>query len=695
MSAPTADPATADAVDAAPADTTEAEGPAWARPALVALLAATGALYLWQLSANGWANEFYAAAAQAGSTSWEAFLFGSSDAGNTITVDKPPASLWPSAIAVRAFGLSPWSILVPQALMGVATVAVVHAAVRRHFGAAAGLMAGAALALTPVAALMFRYNNPDALLTLLLAISAYTALRAIDDDRGRWYALTGAAIGLAFLTKQLQAFLVVPGLALALLASGASPVRRRLRWLLVAGLALVAAAGWWVALVELWPDGSRPYIGGSTNNSFLDLTFGYNGLGRITGDGNAPGGIGAGMPGGGGGPFGAGAGIDRLVTDVTATQAAWLLPAAAVALVAGLVATWHRPRTDPQRASLLVWGTWLLTTAAVFSVMDGIFHEYYTVALSPAIAALAGIGATFAWRHRSSPTALACTAAAVGGSTWWANDLLGLAPDWNPWLRTTVNVAGGASTAAVAALAALRVRRHAPPRAAPAVAAALAAVALLAGPLAWTLHTVGTGYSGSIVTAGPATATAGMSFPAPGDLAAEFGGGDLPLPPGAGAEDPPTDRFPGSGTLPGAGGAPGGGGFPGRGGGMPGMGAGAEPSQEAQDRLTEDSDHYDWVAATTSATAAAPYQLATEQAVLPIGGFSGSDPAPTLDEFQQYVEDGRIHWFITGPGAGAAGIPGDPETTEGRRIATWVTETYEAIDIDGVTLYDLTTPQEA
>ena len=233
---------------------------------------------------------------QAGSASWKAFLFGSSDAANTITVDKPPASLWPAALAVRVFGLSPWSLLVPQALMGVATVAVVHAAVRRSFGAVAGLVSGAVLALTPVAALMFRYDNPDALLTLLLAVGAYTALRAIEDDRVRWYVLTGAVIGLAFLTKQLQALVVVPGFALALLVAGAGTLWRRIRGLLVAGAALVASAGWWVALVELRPEGARPYIGGSEGNSFLDLTFGYNGLGRITGEGNGPGG-GFGPPG--------------------------------------------------------------------------------------------------------------------------------------------------------------------------------------------------------------------------------------------------------------------------------------------------------------------------------------------------------------------------------------------------------------
>ena len=187
-------------------------------------------LYLWSLSASGWANSFYAAAAQAGSKSWKAWFFGSSDSANSITVDKPPAALWIDGLSVRLFGLSSWSVLVPQALLGVATVGVVYAAVRRWFSAHAALLAGAVLALTPVATLMFRFNNPDALLVLLITLAAYCTLRGIEDGRRRWVVLTGVAIGFGFLAKQLQVLLVVPPLTLAYLIArqaAARPADRR------------------------------------------------------------------------------------------------------------------------------------------------------------------------------------------------------------------------------------------------------------------------------------------------------------------------------------------------------------------------------------------------------------------------------------------------------------------------------------
>ncbi|MEZ5322815.1 MAG: glycosyltransferase family 39 protein [Microthrixaceae bacterium] len=180
------------------------DDPAWVRPACLGLLAATAVLYLWGLGASGWANSFYSAAAQAGSVSWKAFLFGSSDAANSITVDKTPLSLWPMALAVRVFGLHSWSILVPQALEGVAAVGVLYLTVKRWFGAAAGLLAGAVLATTPVAVLMFRFNNPDALLVLLMVAATYFLTRALEDGRTRWMIASGTMIGLGFLTKELR-----------------------------------------------------------------------------------------------------------------------------------------------------------------------------------------------------------------------------------------------------------------------------------------------------------------------------------------------------------------------------------------------------------------------------------------------------------------------------------------------------------
>lgn len=280
------------------------EDPRWTRPAFLTLLLVIALAYLWNLSASGYANSFYSAAVQAGSRSWKAFFFGSLDAANAITVDKPPATLWPMALSVRIFGLSSWAILVPQVLMGVATAGVLYAAVRRRFSAAAGLIAMAVFALTPVAALMFRFNNPDALLALLMTVTVYCVLRAMEKGRTTWLVWAGVAVGLAFLSKTLQAFLILPPLAVLYAVFAPVSVRKRLGQLGLAALAMVVAGGWWVAIVELWPASSRPYIGGSQNNSFLELTFGYNGLGRINGDETGSVGGGGGGGGGAGGQWG-------------------------------------------------------------------------------------------------------------------------------------------------------------------------------------------------------------------------------------------------------------------------------------------------------------------------------------------------------------------------------------------------------
>uniref|UniRef100_UPI000554C390 ArnT family glycosyltransferase n=1 Tax=Cellulomonas sp. HZM TaxID=1454010 RepID=UPI000554C390 len=466
----------------------------WEPFALVALLVGTGTLYLWDLSASGWGNSFYAAAAQAGSQSWKAFLYGASDAAGSITVDKPPASIWPMALSVRLFGLSSWSVLAPQALMGVASVGLVWASVRRRFTAQAALVAGAVLALTPVAALMFRFDNPDALLVLLLVGSVWATMRAIEGPRTtRWMVLAGALVGFAFLTKQLQAFLVLPGVALAFLWAAPVSFGRRVRDGLVAVLAMVVAAGWWVALVELVPASMRPYVGGSQDNSFLELTFGYNGFGRITGDET-------GSVGGGRSSQWGTVGLGRLLGTDIGGQIAWLVPAA---LVLGAAALWVRrryPRTDAGRAEVVVWGGWLVVTGLVFSFMGGIFHQYYTVALSPAVAALVGIGAGELWRRRSSIAALVVLAATTLITTWWSFTLLSRSGDWLPWLRWAVVVAGvlGATLLLVGRIAGQAVLVG---------GAAASLVAGLAGPAAYTVQTASTAHTGSIVTAGPSVSS--------------------------------------------------------------------------------------------------------------------------------------------------------------------------------------------
>ncbi len=650
------------------------DDPAWARPALLALLLATGVLYLWGLSESGWANSFYSAAAQAGSASWKAFFYGSSDAASSITVDKTPASLWVMALSVRAFGLSPWSILVPQALMGVAAVGLLYTTVRRWFTPAAALVAGATLALTPVATLMFRFNNPDALLVLLLVGSVYATVRALEVAATRagtrWLALAGVLVGLGFLTKMLQALLVVPVLALVYLVAAPVTLRRRLVQVLLAGGALVVSAGWWVAVVELVPAAMRPYIGGSQTNSVLELTLGYNGLGRLTGDET-------GSVGGGGG-WGA-TGLLRLFDASNGGQASWLIPAALILLGAGLWLTRRMPRTDRTRAAFLLWGGWLLVTGLVLSFMNGIFHEYYSVALAPAIGGLVGMGVAVLWKVRRTALAGVVAAAAVAVSAVWAFVLLGRSADFVPWLRVTVLVVGlGAAAVLLAGAAGIRLGRRAV-----LAAAGLGLVASLAGPAAYSLETASTGHGGSIVTAGPAVAGGRGG---PGGMRGGPGGGQGGwMPPGMQTQQGQTQgqTLPGNGVG-GAGGGPGGGTV----GGMGGLLDASTPSAELVALLQRDADSYTWVAAAVGSQNASGYQLASEEPVMAVGGFNGSDPSPTLEQFQQFAADGKIHYFVGGSTGGPRGQMGGSGSSS--EITTWVSENFTATTVDGVTLYDLT-----
>lgn len=616
--------------------------PAWARPTLLGLLFATTLLYVYNLTSSGWANAFYSAAVQAGSESWEAFFFGSSDAGNSITVDKPPAALWVMALSVRLLGLSSFAILLPEVLMGVATVGVLYATVRRHFGPAAGLVAGAAMALTPVAVLMFRFNNPDALLTLLMALGAWATMRSIEQGSARWFAIVGVFVGLGFLTKALQVLLVVPAFGLAYLLFANTTLRRRITGALMGTAAMVLSAGWWVAVVELVPASMRPYIGGSQDNSFLSVTLGYNGLGRI--NGNETGSV------GGGNGWGE-TGLTRMFSSQIGGQISWLIPSALILLAVGLYLRGRRQRTDARRAAYVVWGGWLLVTMATFSLMAGIFHEYYTVALAPAVGALVGMGAQEAWERRERAVGSVALAAATAAAATWSFILLSRV-DWLPWLRVGILALGMASALLLLAITQLH-RRWVP-----AVLAGVL-VAALAGPAAYSVSTVSTGHTGSIVTAGPAVAGGRGGMP----------GGALPPAPG--------------GTTGGQ--APQGGG-----GGLGGLLDAGTPSTEVVSALSADAEEYTWVAAAIGSQSAAGLQLATGLPVMAIGGFNGSDPSPTLAQFQDYVDAGQIHFFAVGGGRG--GMRGPGGLAGGSAISTWVQENFTAVTIGGSTFYDLTQP---
>ncbi len=676
--------------------------PAWVRPALLILLALTAILYLVDLGASGWANSFYSAAVQAGTKSWKAFFFGSSDSSNFITVDKPPASLWVMEISARIFGLNSWSILVPQALEGVATVGLVYLTVRRWFTAQAALLAGVVMALTPVAAMMFRFNNPDALLALLLTGSMYALVRGLEKAQTKWLVLAGTLVGFGFLTKMLQAFLIIPALAIVYLLAAPTGWWRRFWQVVVMGVSTLIAAGWWVAVVALTPAADRPYVGGSQNNSILNLIFGYNGFGRLTGSesGSVVGGGGTGSA-GQWGPTG----LTRLFNPSFGDMASWLLPGALLMGAALLVFTIRARRTDRERAALLLWGGALVGIGLTISLGEGIIHPYYTVALAPPLAGLVGISTMGLWQRRSRWIARACLAAGLLVTCIWGFVLLDRTPDWFPLLRFFVLTVGILGAVAILALPFLR---HTP-RLAAGLVAGLGLSAALAAPLFSTIATAATPHSGAIPSVTPSPA-GGIGFPGGGGGFAAggrgFGGGagGFPNAGGTGGRTRTgTGGFPnfagpggrtrtgrGTGGLP-TGGFPGGGfgGAPGGGGGGAGF-LNASSSNPALTKLLKaDASHYTWVAATVNSNSAAGYQLASDEPVMAIGGFNGTDPAPTLAQFEKYVAAGKIHYFISGGGAGGFGRGGSGD--DSTKITSWVESHFTAKSVDGTTVYDLTT----
>jgi len=643
-----------------PAPRTAAE-----RLGLTGLLGITALLNLWGLAASGWANNFYAAAVWAGTRSWTALLFGALDPAGLITVDKPPASIWVMGLSARIFGFSSWSMLVPQALMGVASVALLYASVRRVAGPVAGLLAGAVLALTPVAVLMFRFNNPDALLVLLLVLAAYCTTRAVERAGTCWLVLAAVAIGSGFLAKMGAALVVVPALALAYLVAAPTGLGRRIRQLLAAGVALVLSAGWYLALVAFWPPSQRPYIGGSRTNSLVELALGYNGLSRLLGRsgdgrmGHGGGGFGGagsasagtGGRGFGGGGFGGPAGLSRLFGESVGGQGSWLLPAAVALLVIGLWLTRRAPRTDRTRAALLLWGGWLLVTAALFSLMAGIFHPYYTVALAPAIAAVVAIGGRELFARRGNWPYRAIMAVLLAGTGALAWVLLDRTPGWAPALRWSVLAL--TAIAVVAVLTCGGGRRR---------VASIAAVAVLAGllaPAGYAVRTALTPHTGSVPAAGPTTVS--------------------------GFADAADRRGRGSGTAAI--------GFGGREQAIP-----LDPAQLAALRAAGTT----WSAATIGAHGASSVELTTQTSVMAIGGFIGTDPAPTLAQFQADVAAGRVHYFIPEQ---PRGVPGGPESGgqqgggrhvdsrgNSAEITTWVGQHFAPITVGDQTWYDLTRP---
>jgi 4-amino-4-deoxy-L-arabinose transferase-like glycosyltransferase len=597
----------------------------WHWLALAAVLILSTLLNLFRLTSLGYRNTYYAAAVKDMLTSWHNFFFVSFDAG-FVTVDKPPLGLWIQAASAELFGFHGWSLLLPQALAGVLSVALLYHLVSRTFGPVAGILAALVLAVTPIAVAVERTNNSDGLLVLTVLVGAWAVLRAVETGRLRWLLVGAVMVGLGFNIKMMEAFLVLPAFYLLYLLAAPVSWWRRFMHLGLATVVLLVVSLSWAVVVDLTPADQRPYVGSSSNNSELDLIVGYNGLGRLLGRGygtelatqlitgnsetnvesaggsqfaqqssgpqegsvSSGGGPGGGQRNGQPGPL-------RLLDEQLAGQIGWLLPLAFVGLLA---ASWQRrPRLplDRKHQALVLWGMWLLTMVAFFSFATR-FQAYYMVMLAPAIAALAGAGGVALWNDYRSP----------GWRGWLLPlSLLGMAAihtymilayydeDWSRWLVLPIL---GLYVMGVVGLIFMRLR----PRLKGSVyysmgAVAVSILALLIAPTVWAAYTVGQD-EGRMVSAGPQTVQRSSS-------------------------DRPSD------------------------------------SQDTADPALMEYLQANWgsakyLVATNNARSASPIILNTEEPgpVITFGGFGGRDPALSSEQLANLIDKGAVRSFLIQPG---------------------------------------------
>jgi 4-amino-4-deoxy-L-arabinose transferase-like glycosyltransferase len=562
--------------------------PTWARPALLAITAIAGLTYAWGM--NGAALEaFYGAAARSMSTSWHDFFFGAFDPAGTVSVDKLPGALWPQALSLRVFGFHTWAIVLPQVLEGVLSILVLYRAVRRLTGPLAGLVAAAVVATSPVTVALNRGNVADSLLILLIVLAADATSAALMNGRLRSLLLAGVWVGLAFQAKMTVAWLVLPALAGAYLLAAPPRLRSRLGHVALAGAVTAIVSISWMTVVSLVPAHDRPYVDGTQNDSVFSQTFDYNGIARLRRGSDVF--AGAGNP----APFlvrisQAGAGPihsvrpswHRLLSGPFGRDDGWLLPAALIAAIAVLVTRRRERRRDPFRAAIVLWGLWLIVLGAFFSA-GGYPNSYYVAALSPAIGALCGVGAEVAWRRRERIETQACITGALLATVGYGIYLLEGGAGVPAWLIPLTICATVVSAATLAAT------RRAGAVNAPTggvVALVLASCALLL----------------------PGVASALMIIRGLGPFAAPY--------------------EPSSATV---------------------SRAAAARGRLLDEQIVEElSSTYGTPIpmAADSSILAAPYILATGREILPIGGFQGGIPAPTLTQLRRYIDSGRVRAFL-------------------------------------------------
>ncbi|MFA4885372.1 MAG: glycosyltransferase family 39 protein [Desulfotomaculaceae bacterium] len=648
----------------------------------IAILAAFLNIYnIWN---SLYANAYYTSAVTSMLQNWHAFFYASLDPGGYVTVDKPPVTFWVQTAFAYIFGVHGWSVILPQALAGVGSVILIYVLVKPTFGRTAARLASLVMACTPVAVAVSRTNNIDSLLVFTLLLATWMLLRGISSQKVWWVLGAFAVIGVGFNMKMLQAYMVVPAFYLFYLLAFKGEWKKKLAVLAAATVVLVGVSVSWAVAVDLVPEENRPYIGGSQTNSVLELAFGYNGIARLKGmgrGGGAPGAAPEGRqnqqdegarperqqtqqdegtrsqqqqmtqdgtnnmpnqqqlpqdgnnmpdqpqqppdgnntaggydpgnidrqgqmpnPGGdgpqgaqGGGMFNTGnAGPLRLFQSALSGQISWLLPFAAFACV-GLLAGMRRrkPLTTKQNETLF-WLAWLLPGMAFFSVA-GFFHQYYLIMLAPPIAALAGAGWVELWnqyRDREGWKMWLLPSAILAATAFQLYILYPYQKMIGAGWSIGIGVAG-VGLALVLYLVAKKQKLVA--------AAAIAGMlVLLAAPLYWSATPLLYGDNTMLPAAGPSQQGLGQR---------QGGGG---------------------GTLSGI-------------------------NTKLLEYLTRNNNGETYLFATNDTSTAEAYIIQTGAAVIPMGGFNGSDNILTVEKLEKMVADKKVKYFLIPSGSTAGG----------------------------------------
>ncbi len=718
------------------------------RIALGAILLLAGFLSIWGIWKSGYGNEFYAACVKSMLTSFKNFFFVSLDSEGFVTVDKPPVSLWIQAIFAKVFGFHGWTIIVPQGLAAVASVWLLHRTVKRHFGEGAALISALALALSPIFIAVSRTNNTDSILIFFMVLSAWAMMLAADKGSFKWLSLSAVFLGIAYNAKTLQAFLILPALFAGYFFTAPTTWRKRILHMSAAALILIAVSLSWSLIVDLTPADRRPYVDNSSSNSELELALNYNGLQRLTGmlrggartsdegagagfegylgagmgqnsaqgtqrgdatadapgdrtssrDGDAAaapqnmpddGNAGAAPRAGGNSMFSHGSqSLLRMFNSDLGGQDSWLLSFGLFAIIILLLMASKKREPEHEKRMIyvrnaIIWGGSVLTMVIWFSVAQ-FYHEYYIATMAPFLAALVGIGLKQLWTfYRAEGKAWLLLPLAFAITIATQAIMLAYWPRYAQILIPALLVLSGLS---IAALCAARLLRKTLPRKIPEALMSLAVAGILLTPAVWSGYSLFGRVNAMIPTAGPSASGFGgamnrTSAPQTGTR----GGTERELPKGG--------AFPSGQGGAQEGGASAGSGAP-TGGASPGSGAptgGGNLNGTSSGMINYLLSNYKgekWLVAVPNSNTAASIILATDKAVMSVGGFGGGTKILTLSSLQEMVKNRELRYFLIS----GASMGGD-------EVAAWVRQNGKVVapseyggsssGIAGGTLYDL------